>query len=78
MYELTLIFNGKEFSKKVEADSVRDAILSFKPAVLHTDIFVKLKKGKDLRERHLLLLQGKKLFNNDIFLQVFVMNLLLK
>lgn len=78
MYQLTMIFNGKEFFKKVKPETIKDVILSFKPPVLHTDIFVKLKKGKDERERHLLLMQGKKLFNNDIFLQVFIMNLLMK
>jgi hypothetical protein len=70
-----MVFNGETFEKRPK--DVRQAILALKPAQLHTDIFVTLKKGNDVRERHLSLSQGKKLFNNEDFLDVFVLNLML-
>lgn len=76
MYYLTLNFNGETYKKRPV--DVKQAILSLKPAVLLTEMYVTLKKGDDVRERKLNLVQGKKLFNDENFLDVFVMNLLLK
>lgn len=76
MYNLTLKFNGEEFKKR--AKDIKKAILSLKPEWLHTEVYVTLKKGDDVRERKLNLTQGKNLFRNEDFLDVFVMNLLLK
>lgn len=76
--ELSFQFNGETFTKSVTEKTLKKAILSFKPDWLHTDIFINLTKGEDVRERHLSLLQGKKLFNNEDFLDVFVLNLLIK
>ena len=76
MYNLTLIFNGETFNKRPK--DIKKAILSLKPDWLHTEIYVTLKKGDDVRERKLNLIQGKKLFNKEDFLDVFIMNLLLK
>lgn len=77
MYNLTLKFNGETFNKRPKED-IRQAILSVKPSVLLTEMYVTLKKGSDVRERKLNLVQGRKLFNNEDFLDVFIMNLLLK
>ncbi len=73
---LTLKFNGETFTKK--PIDVKTTILSLKPEQLHTDMYVTLKNKDDVRERHLNLVQGRKLFSNEDFLDVFVMNLLLK
>jgi hypothetical protein len=75
MYNLTLVFNGQTFMKRPK--DVRKAILSLKPDVLLTEMYVTLKKGQDVRERRLNLIQGKKLFNDENFLDVFMINLLL-
>lgn len=76
--ELSFQFNGETFTKSVTEKTLKKVILSLKPDWLHTDIFVTFKKGEDIRERHLNLRQGKQLFNNENFLDVFVLNLLLK
>jgi len=76
MYNLTLKFNGEELTKRRK--DIKQAILSLKPEWLHTEVYVTLKKGDDVRERKLNLTQGKNLFRNEDFLDVFVMNLLLK
>lgn len=74
MYNLTLKFNGETFNKRPK--DIKQAILSLKPDVLHTEMYVVLKKGSDIRERKLNLRQGKSLFNSEDFLDIFVMNLL--
>lgn len=76
MYNLTLNFNGETFTKRPK--DIKKTIMSLKPEVLFTDIYVTFKTGKDVRERKLNLTQGKKLFNNEDFLDVFIINLLLK
>ena len=76
MYNLTLSFNGETFKKRPK--DIKEAILSLKPPVLFTDIYVTLQSKGDIRERKLNLLQGKKLFNNEDFLDVFIINLLIK
>ena len=73
MYNLTLKFNGEIFNKRPK--DIKKAILDTKPDVLHTEMYVILKKGNDVRERKLNLRQGKSLFNNEDFLNIFVMNL---
>lgn len=75
--KLTLAFNGETYSRKTK--DMKKYILSLKPDWLHTDMFVTLEnKDNDTRERHLNLRQGKQLFNNEDFLDVFVLNLMLK
>lgn len=77
MYNLTLTFNGETYKKRPKKD-IKEAILSTKPDVLHTEVYVTLKDKQDVRERKLSLKEGKKLFNSEDFINVFVMNLLLK
>lgn len=76
MYNLTLQFNGETFKKRPR--DVKKAILSVKPQFLFTEMYVTYGKGSDIRERKLNLHQGRKLFQDENFLEVFVMNLLLK
>lgn len=73
---LTLNFNGELHTPK--AKGIAKAIMSVKPATLFTDVYVTYDVDGDIRERKLNLTQGKKLFNNEDFLNVFVMNLQLK
>ena len=75
MYNLTLAFNGETYTKRPK--DVNKGIMAVKPQTLLTDVYVTLKRKEDIRERKLNLTEGKKLFNNDDFRQVFVMNLLL-
>lgn len=76
MNYLTLSFNGETYTK-IPKD-VKEAILSVKPQFLFTDVYVTFKNKNDVRERKLNLHEGRKLFQDDNFLEVFVMNLLLK
>lgn len=76
--ELSFQFNGETFTKTVTDKTLKKVILSLKPDWLHTDMFVTLKKDLDIRERHLNLKQGKMLFNDENFLDVFILNLMLK
>lgn len=75
MYNLTLNFNGETFTKRPK--DIKKAILSLKPEMLLTEMYVTLKNKKDIRERKLTLIQGRKLFNNEDFLDIFINNLLI-
>lgn len=77
-YNLTLLMNGETIKKRTE--NIKDAILSLKPEVLVTEVYVNVQKvgSKDKTERKLNLIQGKKLFRDENFLDVFIMNLLLE
>lgn len=75
-YSVELLFNGLSFKKRTQ--DISKTILSFKPEVLYTDMFVIVKKGKDVTERHLNLKQGKNLFVNEDYLPIFINNLLLE
>jgi len=76
MSNLTLSFNGETYNKRPK--DVKEAILSVKPQFLYTDVYVTLKDKNDVRERKLNLYQGRKLFLDENFLDIFIMNLLLK
>lgn len=71
------MFNGETYKKRT--DNIKDAILSLEPEVLLTEMYVIVQKTgvKDKIERRLNLIQGKRLFKNEDFLDVFINNLLL-
>lgn len=75
-YNLTLLFNGE--TKKKRTENIKDTILSLKPEVLYTEVYVILSEvgSKNKTERRLSLRQGKQLFNSDSFFDVFIINLL--
>jgi len=74
-YTVTFHLNGEKFIKK--QNSVDDAIMKVKPDFLHTEMYVSVKKGKDVMDRHLNLLEGRKLFANETFREIFINNLML-
>lgn len=67
--------NGLEYNKR-SAD-IGKAILSVKPEVLYTEVYVVIGKKGNTIERRLNLIQGRKLFMNDDFLEIFINNLLI-
>lgn len=73
---LTLNFNGETYNKRPK--NIKEAILSVKPDFLQTEVYVTLKNKNDIRERRLNLYQGRKLFRDEDFLDIFIMNLLVK
>ena len=77
-YNLTLLFNGETFKKRTA--NLKEAILSLKPEALVTEVYLIVKpvgSKEDATERKLNLIQGKRLFNNEEFMEVFINNLLL-
>lgn len=75
LYKLEMVFNGFSFKKRT--DNIEEAILSFKPDVLYTDVYVIVTNKKEIIERKLNLIQGKRLFLNENIRAVFINNLLL-
>jgi hypothetical protein len=73
--KLEMFFNGLEFSTKT--DDLKKAILKLKPEILYTEVYIKISKGEYVFERRFNLKQGKNLFINEDFLNVFVNNLLI-
>lgn len=75
IHTIKLIFNGLTFTKR--SNDIAKAILSVKPEVLYTEVYVVIGPKGNTIERRLNLVQGRKLFNNDDFLEIFINNLLL-
>jgi hypothetical protein len=78
-YNLTLLFNGETFKKRT--NDIKETILSFMPESLVTEVYVVVKpvgSKSDPIERKLNLTQGKKLFRDENFMDVFINNLLLQ
>lgn len=74
-YSIKMQFNGEEYQAK--GKTVEEALLSLKPDVLLTEVYVTAYKGKEESERRLSLKQAKKVFVDDVTRQVFINNLLL-
>jgi len=77
--QLILKFNGKEYKKRPKTeDDIKEAILSVKPETMLTEMYITFKRGSDVRERRLTLHQARQLFINDQYLDILVMNLIIK
>lgn len=74
-YKVTAVFNGQTFKKNT--DDVSATIDELKPDQLHTQMFLTVSGKNILAERILSLVQGKKLFANPEFKEIFINNLLL-
>lgn len=74
-YSLTAKFNGTTVTKRT--DDLNETIKSLKPDWLHTEVYMTVKKDKQVAERYLGLINAKRVFNNDINREVFINNLML-
>lgn len=74
-YSLTVTMNGETHKKRTT--DLDATIQSLKPDWLHTEVYLTVKKGKQVAERRLSLINAKRVFQNDINRQVFINNLLL-
>lgn len=74
-YTIKFIFNGLTFTKR--GSDIKKMILSVEPETLYTEIYVVIGKKGDTIERRLNLTQGRKLFRDNNFLEIFINNLLL-
>lgn len=72
-YSLWVKFNGIE--KRKRTDDLNETLKSLKPDWLHTEMYVKVKKGDTTSERHLNLIQAKRMFSDDISREIFINNL---
>lgn len=74
-YYLTVKINGE--TKRKRTSDLNATIAALKPAWLHTEVYITVKKGKQVAERRLTLINAKRVFQDDIARQVFINNLLL-
>ena len=74
-YSVWAKFNGMEFRKRT--NDLDATIKELQPDWLHTDVFITVKKGTQVSERHLNMTQAKRLFRIDFNREVFISNLML-
>lgn len=74
-YHILAKFNGEAFD--FYTNDIEKGLLSIKPDQLLTDSFFTVIKGEDESERHLSLMQGRRVFQDDFYREVFINNLLL-
>ena len=74
-YSLWAKFNGLEVRRRT--NDLNETIKTLKPDWLHTEVYFKVKKGDTPSERHLNLIQAKRVFSDDFHREVFINNLLL-
>ena len=73
-FEVTMIMNGETFTDK--GDDLKELITKMKPEFLHNDMYITISKADRLWERKLTLIQGRKLFNDETSLDIFINNLI--
>jgi hypothetical protein len=74
-YSLTAKINGETVRRFT--DDLNQTIKDLKPDWLHTEVYITVKKGKQIAERRLTLTNAKRVFVNDINREVFINNLML-
>lgn len=73
-YTIEMFFNGDKFV--TETTDVNAGILELKPEMLHTELFINIGKDGHMLERRFDWVQGKKLFNDNEFREMFMTNIL--
>jgi hypothetical protein len=74
-YNIEFNFNGITIKKR--AENIKKAILSISPEQLYTEMFIQIAPvgSKDFLGRKLPLFKAKRLFFDEDFLDVFIINL---
>lgn len=72
-YNVTFKFNGELHTKRTE--DLNKAIDEVRPPILHTEMYVLIKIGKELIERKLNLIQARRIFQDALHREVFINNL---
>lgn len=72
-----MYFNGLVFNK--QTDDISKSIIELTPEILYTEVYVSVRdnKTKEVTDRRLNLIQGKKLFRDETILEIFINNLML-
>ena len=74
-YRIDFKVNGYNIRKFT--DDVDATILAIAPTQVYTDMFITIKQGETITERHLMLQKTRNLFRNDFDREVFINNMLL-
>jgi hypothetical protein len=74
-YNIEFNFNGTTIKKRT--DDIKKTILSIEPEQLYTEMFIQIAPvgSKDYLGRKLILPKAKRLFFDEDFLDVFIINL---
>lgn len=74
-FSVTAIINGETHNKKT--NDVQETLMSLKPQLVLTEMYVTVKKDKEIAERRMTAKQAKHFFNDPVFRAVFMNNLLI-
>jgi hypothetical protein len=74
-FSVTAIINGNTFSKKT--DNVEATLLELQPEQVFSEMYVTVQHKEGVSERRLTALNAKKFYQDEVFRQVFMNNLLL-
>lgn len=74
-YKLELVINGEK--KVIKTDNLKESILKLKPDQVFTEMYITITKGEAMFEKKFNLIQARKFFNDDMFLDIFINNLML-
>ena len=72
-YNLEFYFNGNRFLK--QTDDIEKTLLKIAPEQLYTEMYITASFEDMKTERKLNLIEGRKLFRDDTFRQIFIQNL---
>lgn len=75
VYSVMTIINGE--TKNTETDNLEETLMNLKPALVLTEMYLTVAKGDAKAERRLTPKQARFFFNDSIFRQVFMNNLLI-
>lgn len=79
-YTVLIERNGETIKKRTK--DIQKTIMESKPELLHTEVYITVSYGagkdKQVSERKLNLIQGRRLYLIDTMMEVFINNLLLQ
>lgn len=63
-------------ANQIRTDDIANAIMAMKPELPKTTLVIRVTKGKVIRDRLLQLQEAKRLYSNEITMEMFIKNLL--
>lgn len=75
-YNLTIKLNDQVFTCKT--NDIAQALMSFKPSVVKTKMYVKVEDGKKSCERQVFVFRAKQIFRNKLSMDIFIRTLIFK
>lgn len=74
LYQVEIKMNGKVFKKK--GADLNETIMKLKPEFVLTQSFITIRYKKRVFERMLNLVNGRKLFKDETYREIFINNLI--